>query len=112
MGSRTSIMMKKTRVTKRAETGVPTGMLDAYTESPGTAQGMSDSAKFKEGYKKKGKGKVKNPPKKVEDAADEVPEDALEEEIISEAMDDGVVDSWDQIDVEEMPVPVKVKKEM
>jgi len=41
-----------------------------------------------------------------------VPEDALEEEIICEQMDDGVVDSWDQIDVEEMPVPVKVKKEM
>jgi len=104
--------MKKTRITKRAETGVPTGMLDAYTENPGTAQGMSDSAKFKEGYKKKGKGKVKNPPKKVEDVMDEVPEDALEEEIISEPLDDGVVDSWDQIDVEEMPVPVKVKKEM
>ena len=32
---------------------------------------MSDSEKFKEGYKKKGKGKVKNPPKKVEEAAEE-----------------------------------------
>lgn len=104
--------MKKSRPIKRVEAGVPTGMLDAYTESPGTVQGMSDSAKFKEGYKKKGKGKVKNPPKKVEDTVEEVPDDALEEETFSEPKDDGVVDSWDQIDVEEMPVPVKVKKEM
>ena len=41
------------------------GMLDAYTEGPGTTQGLSDSEKFKEGYVKKGKGKVKNPPKKT-----------------------------------------------
>ena len=40
-------------------------MLDAYTEGPGTTQGLSDSEKFKEGYVKKGKGKVKNPPKKA-----------------------------------------------
>ena len=40
-------------------------MLDAYTEGPGTTQGLSDSEKFKEGYVKKGKGKVKNPPKKT-----------------------------------------------
>jgi len=103
--------MKKTRPTKRAEAGVPTGLLDAYTEVPGTKEGMSDSDKFKEGYKKKGKGKVKNPPpKKVEEAAEEVEE--VEDDGVGESWDDGVVESWDQIDVEEMPVPVKVKKEM
>ena len=53
----------------------PLGLLDAYTEVPGTKEGMSDSDKFKEGYKKKGKGKVKNPPpKKVEETAEEVEE--------------------------------------
>jgi len=103
--------MKKTRPTKRAEAGVPTGLLDAYTEVPGTKEGMSDSDKFKEGYKKKGKGKVKNPPpKKVEETAEEVEE--VEDDGVGESWDDGVVESWDQIDVEEMPVPVKVKKEM
>jgi len=103
--------MKKTRPTKRAEAGVPTGLLDAYTEVPGTKEGMSDSDKFKEGYKKKGKGKVKNPPpKKVEEATEEVEE--VEDDGVGESWDDGVVESWDQIDVEEMPVPVKVKKEM
>ena len=71
---------------------------------------MSDSEKFKEGYKKKGKGKVKNPPKKVEEAAEEVEE--VEDDGVGESWDDDVVESWDQIDVEEMPVPVKVKKEM
>ena len=87
------------------------GLLDAYTEVPGTKEGMSDSDKFKEGYKKKGKGKVKNPPpKKVEEAAEEVEE--VEDDGVGESWDDGVVESWDQIDVEEMPVPVKVKKEM
>ena len=89
----------------------PSGLLDAYTEVPGTKEGMSDSDKFKEGYKKKGKGKVKNPPpKKVEEAAEEVEE--VEDDGVGESWDDGVVESWDQIDVEEMPVPVKVKKEM
>ena len=89
----------------------PSGLLDAYTEVPGTKEGMSDSEKFKEGYKKKGKGKVKNPPpKKVEEAAEEVEE--VEDDGVGESWDDGVVESWDQIDVEEMPVPVKVKKEM
>jgi len=103
--------MKKTRPSKRVEAGVPTGLLDAYTEVPGTKEGMSDSDKFKEGYKKKGKGKVKNPPpKKVEEAAEEVEE--VEDDGVGESWDDGVVESWDQIDVEEMPVPVKVKKEM
>ena len=86
------------------------GLLDAYTEVPGTKEGMSDSEKFKEGYKKKGKGKVKNPPKKVEEAAEEVEE--VEDDGVGESWDDDVVESWDQIDVEEMPVPVKVKKEM
>merc|ERR1719348_2909909 len=103
-------VMKKSRPIKRAEAGVPTGLLDAYTEVPGTKEGMSDSEKFKEGYKKKGKGKVKNPPKKVEEAAEEVEE--VEDDGVGESWDDDVVESWDQIDVEEMPVPVKVKKEM
>ena len=57
-------MMKKRTVAKRPDVA-PTGMLDAYTEGPANSA-MSDSAKFKEGYVKKGKGKVKNPPKKVE----------------------------------------------
>jgi len=84
-------------------------MLDAYTSSPLAKEGMSDSDKFKEGYKKKGKGKVKNPPKKVEEAAEEAADDVEE---VEESWDDGVVDSWDQIDVEEMPVPIKVKRQM
>lgn len=103
--------MKKSRPIRRIE--APTGsLLDAYTEGPSTTQGMSDSEKFKEGYKKKGKGKAKNPPKKVDEALDDAVDEGGEEEAVIEPMDDGVVDSWDQIDVEEMPVPVKVKKEM
>jgi hypothetical protein len=101
------IGMKKSRPDRRAEASVPTG-LDAYTEVPSTKEGMSDSDKFKEGYKKKGKGKVKNPPKKVEEPMEETTEEPEEQE----AWDDGVVDSWDTLEVEEMPVPVKVKKEM
>ena len=61
--------MKKRTVAKRADVA-PTGMLDAYTEGPANSA-MSDSAKFKEGYKKKGKGKQKNIPKKVETEDDQ-----------------------------------------
>lgn len=89
-------------------------MLDAYTEGPGTTQGLSDSEKFKEGYVKKGKGKVKNPPKKTVEVAEEAvaTEEGLDEDGAWDDGEEGVLDSWDQIDVEEMPVPVKVKKEM
>ena len=62
-------MMKKRTVAKRAD-AAPTGMLDAYTEGPANSA-MSDSAKFKEGYKKKGKGKQKNAAKKVENDDDQ-----------------------------------------
>ena len=62
-------MMKKRTVAKRADVA-PTGMLDAYTEGPANSA-MSDSAKFKEGYKKKGKGKQKTVPKKVETEDDQ-----------------------------------------
>ena len=71
-------MMKKRTVTKRADVA-PTGMLDAYTEGPAN-NAMSDSAKFKEGYKKKGKGKQKNIPKKVE--TEEDPELKEEAEVV------------------------------
>merc|ERR1719458_684090 len=98
-------------MTEWEKAGVPTGLLDAYTEVPPPKKVEEASDKFKEGYKKKGKGKVKNPPpKKVEEAAEEVEE--VEDDGVGESWDDGVVESWDQIDVEEMPVPVKVKKEM
>ena len=53
-------------------------MLDAYTEGSAN-NALSDSAKFKEGYKKKGKGKVKAPPKKVEEADAEVGKEEEEE---------------------------------
>jgi len=97
-------MMKKRTVVKRADVA-PTGMLDAYTEGPANS-GMSDSAKFKEGYVKKGKGKVKNPPKKVEEI------ETKEEPEEKDSWEDDVVESWDQLEVEQMPVPQKVKQEM
>jgi len=90
---------------KRADVA-PTGLLDAYTEGPANSA-MSDSAKFKEGYKKKGKGKQKNTPKKVEEESES--KDEIEEK---ESWEDDVVESWDQLEVEPMPVPQKVKQEM
>ena len=68
--------MKKRTVAKRADVA-PTGMLDAYTEGPANSA-MSDSAKFKEGYKKKGKGKQKNVPKKIEAEEDQESKEELE----------------------------------
>jgi len=94
-------------VAKRADVA-PTGMLDAYTEGPANSA-MSDSAKFKEGYKKKGKGKQKSAPKKVETEDDPETKEEPEEK---ESWDDDVVESWDQLEVEQMPVPQKVKQEM
>ena len=70
--------MKKRTVAKRADVA-PTGMLDAYTEGPANAA-MSDSAKFKEGYIKKGKGKQKTVPKKVE--TEDVKETKEESEVV------------------------------
>eukprot|EP00092_Neocalanus_flemingeri_P082989 GFUD01104087.1.p1 GENE.GFUD01104087.1~~GFUD01104087.1.p1 ORF type:complete len:725 (+),score=224.08 GFUD01104087.1:61-2175(+) len=100
-------MMKKRAVAKRADVA-PTGMLDAYTEGPANSA-MSDSAKFKEGYVKKGKGKQKNPPKKIQTEDDaEIKEEPEEKE----SWDEDVVESWDQLEVEQMPVPQKVKQEM
>ena len=101
---------------KRADVA-PTGLLDAYTEGPANSA-MSDSAKFKEGYKKKGKGKQKNTPKKVEEESeskDEIEVD-LSFKILypiskwqeKESWEDDVVESWDQLEVEPMPVPQKV----
>jgi len=100
-------MMKKRTVAKRADVA-PTGMLDAYTEGPANSA-MSDSAKFKEGYKKKGKGKQKTVPKKVETEDDQENKEEPEEK---ESWDEDVVESWDQLEVEQMPVPQKVKQEM
>merc|ERR1712179_443678 len=84
--------MKKRTVAKRADVA-PTGMLDAYTEGPANSA-MSDSAKFKEGYKKKGKGKQKNVPKKIEAEEDQESKEELEEK---ESWEDDVVESWDQL---------------
>ena len=66
--------MKKRTLVKRADVAPATGLLDAYTEGPSNSA-MSDSAKFKEGYKKKGKGKQKNTPKKVEEEPQETKEE-------------------------------------
>jgi len=110
--------MKK-RTVKKLDPA-PTGMLDAYTEGPASSSsGMSDSEKFKEGYKKKGKGKggktVPPPIKKVEVTeevlVEEDEQDAELKEQPVESWDEGVVDSWDQIEVEQMPVPIKVRRE-
>ena len=84
-------------------------MLDAYTESP-TASSMSDSDKFKEGYvKKKDKGKQKNRTAKKSETEEE-----HEEEVADcwDAEGDGgeVIESWDQMEVEDQPVPLKVKQ--
>ena len=93
---------------------------------------MSDSDKFKEGYKKKGKGKATKtpqPPTKKQEVVEEPVEDDVEDvsraDMIKTSLnnfflqepesadnwDDGVVDSWDQIEVEQMPVPIKVRRE-
>jgi len=99
--------MKKRTLVKRADVAPATGLLDAYTEGPSNSA-MSDSAKFKEGYKKKGKGKQKNTPKKVE----EEPQETKEEPEEKESWEEDVIESWDQLEVEPMPVPQKVKQEM
>ena len=118
--------MKKRTVAKRADVA-PTGMLDAYTEGPANSA-MSDSAKFKEGYKKKGKGKQKNVQKKIETEEDPETKEELEVDhhlfffkakFLSnmssqekESWEDDVVESWDQLEVEQMPVPQKVEQEL
>merc|ERR1712013_763915 len=99
--------MKKRTIAKRADVA-PTGMLDAYTEGPANSA-MSDSAKFKEGYKKKGKGKQKNIPKKVETEDDQETKEEPEEK---ESWEDDVVESWGQLEVEQMPVPQKVEQKL
>jgi len=89
------------------------GLLDAYTES--NTQAISDSEKFKEGYKKKsskGKGRKSEsedgptvpPPEAQPSVADDDPAESWDKE-------DEIVDSWEDIEAPEMPVPVKVKKE-
>lgn len=108
-------MMRK-RPTKKLDPA-PTGMLDAYTEGPaGGGSGMSDSDKFKEGYKKKGKGKgpkggTQPQPVKKPEVVEESQEEEIEQEPVVESWDDEVVDSWEQMEVEQMPVPVKVRRD-
>ena len=98
--------MRRGKAARRPPAEVPTGLLDAYTESP-TASSMSDSDKFKEGYvKKKDKGKQKNRTAKKSETEEELEDDVAES---WDAEESEVVDSWDQIDVEEQPVPQKVK---
>eukprot|EP00088_Acartia_fossae_P033398 TRINITY_DN3418_c0_g1_i6.p1 TRINITY_DN3418_c0_g1~~TRINITY_DN3418_c0_g1_i6.p1 ORF type:complete len:719 (-),score=209.20 TRINITY_DN3418_c0_g1_i6:101-2257(-) len=88
------------------------GLLDAYTESPN--QAMSDSDKFKEGYKKKGK-KEKSRKSESEDSAPILavvpPAAPQEDEGESWDKDEEIVDSWEDIDAPVMPVPQKVKQE-
>lgn len=90
-----------------------TGLLDAYTESANTAATESD--KFKEGYKKKGKGKTRDRPhlseSEPEVPAKDEPEPQPEPEEV-ESWDDGVVESWEDIEATDIPLPSKVKQEM
>jgi len=107
-------MSKRGKVSRRPAE-VPTGLLDAYTESSSTAStALSDSDKFKQGYvKKKDKGKQKRTSKKSE--TEEEQEGKEEEEVeVQDSWDaeEEVIESWDQLEVEEMPVPQKVKAGM
>ena len=96
---------------RRPAAEVPTGLLDAYTESA-TSSSMSESEKFREGYVKK-KDKVKKRTAKKSETESEEIKDTEEGEEVMEAWDaeeGDVVDSWDQIEVADQPVPQKVKQ--
>ena len=99
----------KSRTVRRPQE-VPTSLLDAYTESQPTSA-MSDSDKFKEGYvKKKDKGKQKRTSKKSE-TEEEHEQEVKEEEVdLKESWEEEeVIESWETLEVEEMPVPQKVR---
>ena len=96
---------------RRPVADVPTGLLDAYTESA-TASSMSESEKFREGYVKK-KDKVKKRTAKKSETESEEIKDTEDGDEVAEAWDaeeGGVLDSWDQIEVPDQPVPQKVKQ--
>jgi len=103
----------KSRVVRKPAE-VATSLLDAYTESQSTSS-MSDSDKFKEGYvKKKDKGKQKRTSKKSETEDDQEQELREEDVEMKESWEEEeeVIESWETIEVEEMPVPQKVKQVM
>jgi len=95
---------------RRPAAEVPTGLLDAYTESV-TTNTMSDSDKFREGYVKKKDKVKKRTNKKSETESEEMKEEDGEEVADAWDAEEGdVVDSWDQIEVGDQPVPQKVKQ--
>ena len=102
--------MRRGKTPRRPAADVPTSLLDAYTEST-TANTMSDSDKFKEGYVKK-KDKVKKRTNKKSETESEEPVAEETEEVVEswDAGEEEVVDSWDQIEVADQPVPQKVKQ--
>ena len=96
---------------RRPVADVPTGLLDAYTESA-TASSMSESEKFREGYVKK-KDKVKKRTAKKSETESEEIKDTEDGDEVAEAWDaeeGGVLDSWDQIAVPDQPVPQTAKQ--
>ena len=96
---------------RRPAAEVPTGLLDAYTETV-TSSSMSESEKFREGYVKKKDKVKKRTAKKSETESEDIKDTEDGEEVVEawDAEEGGVVDSWDQIEVADQPVPQKVKQ--
>jgi len=87
------------------------GLLDAYTE--GSTAHLSESDKFKEGYKKKGKKNEKPRKSESEDVPPPKEDPPAQQEVESwEDEQADPVDSWEDIEAVDMPVPTKVKQEM
>jgi len=85
------------------------GLLDAYTESTAVSSGMSDSDRFKEGYTKKNKKGAKTTQQRKSESETTPPVEEPEPVAAPKPVDE-VIDSWEDIEAEAMPVPIKVKQ--
>jgi len=91
-----------------AELPLKGGLLDAYTESTAVQPGMSDSDRFKEGYTKKNKKGAKATQQRKSESEKAPPVQPQKE--APAAKEEEIIDSWEDIEAENMPVPIKVKQ--
>lgn len=91
-----------------AEMPLKGGLLDAYTESSAVTSGLSDSDRFKEGYTKKNKKGAKTTQQRKSESETTPPVEP--QPVAAPKPVEEVIDSWEDIEAEAMPVPIKVKQ--
>lgn len=101
-------MSKKVSKRGRGEMPLKGGLLDAYTETTAVSSGMSDSDRFKEGYTKKNKKGTKTTQQRKSESEQTPPVEP--QPVAPPKKDEEVIDSWEDIEAEAMPVPIKVKQ--